>query len=373
MKLNLTNKTLISKRTLGEDGFLNIPATIARSGIYEYNVSEILEGMGNNIPAVLKNKKPSDNFKVLYPDDLLFKNNLKTDYTPVTDEHPSEFITPENVTKYQKGFVKNGVIRENNNLVGEVLIQDQKLINQIQAKTKEELSTGVSGTVDFKAGVDTLHGSFDAKYTSLNINHIAVVAKGRAGSSVRLSNKNKEVKNMKTIKIGGVDYSFEDQNAQVVENLIAINSEMVETVKTSNESVKLLKKEVDKSTGQIKALQADLVNTEKLEVLADERAELINTVKAIDESIETSGVSNDEIKRSFVAKNSKVEVAEEDSVDVINGIFKHMVATNSVKAPAKKKTDDTFLKNKEEDESTLVKSRNAYRQKCADLNKKVVL
>ena len=71
-------------------------------------------------------------------------------------------------------------------------------------------------------------------------------------------------------------------------------------------------------------------------------------------------------------KNSKVEISEEDSVDVINGIFKHMVATNEVKAPASKTTDDSFLKNKEKEENTHDKSRNAYRARCEELNKKGV-
>lgn len=149
-----------------DEGFLicrNVP--IARTGDQQYLASEL--GLdGDKVVTVHR------------PEEEVFSEATVASFEgkPVTDNHPSELLDSSNVTIHSKGHAQNirrGVGEWSDYLVGDLFVQDERLIEEIR-NGKREVSCGYS--VDY---VD----NGDGTYTQRNIrgNHIAIVEEGRAG------------------------------------------------------------------------------------------------------------------------------------------------------------------------------------------------
>ncbi|MGQ1205455.1 DUF2213 domain-containing protein [Acinetobacter baumannii] len=100
---------------------------------------------------------------------------------PVTDDHPEDWVTPENWKKLSNGTahdVRRGEDEDSDCLVADLLITDKDMIDAVM-KGKVEISLG-----------------YDADYTEISVgkgiqtnifgNHIALVKKGRCGSRCKI-------------------------------------------------------------------------------------------------------------------------------------------------------------------------------------------
>ncbi|MDO7504559.1 DUF2213 domain-containing protein [Acinetobacter baumannii] len=100
---------------------------------------------------------------------------------PVTDDHPKDWVTPENWKKLSNGTahdVRRGEDEDSDCLVADLLITDKDMIDAVM-KGKVEISLG-----------------YDADYTEISVgkgiqtnifgNHIALVKKGRCGSRCKI-------------------------------------------------------------------------------------------------------------------------------------------------------------------------------------------
>lgn len=149
-----------------DEGFLicrNVP--IARTGDQQYLASEL----GLNGDKVVTVHRPEEE---VFSEATIASFEGK----PVTDNHPSELLDSSNVTIHSKGHAQNirrGAGEWNDYLVGDLFVQDERLIEEVR-NGKREVSCGYS--VDY---VD----NGDGTYTQRNIrgNHIAIVEEGRAG------------------------------------------------------------------------------------------------------------------------------------------------------------------------------------------------
>lgn len=96
---------------------------------------------------------------------------------PVTDDHPVDWVTPDNWKELSKGFVKDvrrGEGGDSDYLVADILVTDKETIQKV-----------LDGKVEISLG-------YDADYTetskgkglqsNIRVNHIALVEKGRCGS-----------------------------------------------------------------------------------------------------------------------------------------------------------------------------------------------
>ena len=96
---------------------------------------------------------------------------------PVTDNHPDDWVTPENWKDLSKGVAQNirrGEGLEDNLLMADLLIQDKDTIEAVQR-----------GKVEISLGYDADYTEISkGKGTQSNIigNHVALVDKGRCGS-----------------------------------------------------------------------------------------------------------------------------------------------------------------------------------------------
>lgn len=153
------------------EGFLicfNVP--IARTGWYEYLASEVgLEG--GNIVKVYRSPEEVFDKKAI----ASFEGKI------VTDNHPPELLTPETSELYTRGAMQN--VRQSPNesdlLLADLIIYNQRLIDEIENKGKREVSCGYEYI---------LVPNDDGTYSQTNIvgNHVAIVDSGRAGDRVAI-------------------------------------------------------------------------------------------------------------------------------------------------------------------------------------------
>lgn len=95
----------------------------------------------------------------------------------VTRGHPPEMLTAENQAGYSKGHLEN-VRRKGENTVADLIIKDPSLAADVESGMLREVSCGYN--CNFEPYLDGY------KQTHIIGNHVAVVPKGRAGSTVAI-------------------------------------------------------------------------------------------------------------------------------------------------------------------------------------------
>jgi hypothetical protein len=91
---------------------------------------------------------------------------------PVTLNHPDELVNSKNFKDYVVGFIDE-VWQDGDNIVGVIVIQDEKAIQAVEAGELKDLSLGYTARL-----VKDEDGKL--KQTEIVINHLAIVGEGRA-------------------------------------------------------------------------------------------------------------------------------------------------------------------------------------------------
>lgn len=152
------------------EGFLvchNVP--LARVGTQEYLGSEV-------------GKPELDIVKVYRRPEEVFKKSAIDSFEgkPVTNDHPPKLVEGGDAMSYLKGVCKNvhrGTGEDSDKVVADLVIYDPTLISLIK-----------DGKREISAGYTCSYADFNGELEQVDIvgNHVAVVGKGRAGSSVAI-------------------------------------------------------------------------------------------------------------------------------------------------------------------------------------------
>lgn len=147
--------------------------------------------------------------EVFAPDTL---NSMRL--IPVTNDHPGELVTPDNIGKYQVGITGEDVCRadffsgwDSDNVEGAFLyktdgtqvtipmkITERAAIDAVKAG-KRGLSCGYTRDLELKSGVwNGIH--YDGIQRNIRVNHVAICDMGRAGEAavIRMDSADKENK-----------------------------------------------------------------------------------------------------------------------------------------------------------------------------------
>lgn len=268
-----------------EQGYLKVPAKIARVGELEYTSQEL--GM-----------KGDDIIKVYRDKDELFKDEVLDSFEgmPITVEHPDgmlvDSVTWENSAV---GHIQN-VRAEGDFIVCDAYIQSANAIKEIEETGNIELSCGYDADLAFDNG---------GKVWQNNIrgNHVAIVPNGRCGSSCRLGDTNEVVMKSK-VKFGD---SLKDIIAKM--KGIKVNDNAVE--------------EADQKTDEV-ATQIDEIVTalEEVQAVAEEASEAASEVAdnpdaTMNDDAETEALraENEDLKAKIEELEAEIErlKGEEDA------------------------------------------------------------
>ena len=193
--------------------------------------------------------------ELVLPEDLHKADSLGTlGRAPVTLEHPSTEVTPDNVGQVGVGDVDGEVFVEEDGFVTvRMAVRRRDAIDAIRSG-KVELSPGYRVRIEETSGVHPVFGRFDAIQRDRRYNHLAVVDRARAGESVRL-------------RTDGAAYQVDDdtseQGVQKMNPLLIALLATLEVSRTDSEDVDLTKasERVDgllQASIDLGALQADM-------------------------------------------------------------------------------------------------------------------
>jgi hypothetical protein len=317
------------KRTT--DGYLAVRARAARTGVYDYLAGEV--GAPDSF-------KATDTVKVYRDASEVFAADSVRSFIgrPITNDHPRDAVTSSNWKDHARGVVM-GAMRDGEYLAFDLVLMDAGAIKAVE-DGKRELSNGYQCQLDWTPGVAPDGTAYDARQVGIKGNHVALVDRGRAGSECAIKDGEKfalcdanpaalaDTKEKPTMKIRIGDAEVDATNGEAVR--IAVDGL---NTKLSAQETQIGKLTADLATastaietkdGEITALQAKLkdaeVTPEKLQKLADARADVIGKAKALAPNIVADGKSDAEIRKEAVT--AKLGDAAKDMPDAaIEGAF----------------------------------------------------
>ena len=205
--MKFTDKTTqaATQRTITKDGFLVVPATISKVGVFDYLATELgLEEEGI--------KKVARTERSLFGDETIksFEN------ATLTIGHPEDGVNAKNWKQLSVGVVRN-VKRVGDELTAEAWIYDENAIKTVQEQGVEQLSCGYDCDIKPSTVQDA-----DFEMSPMIGNHVAIVAKGRCGGSVKLADEDKTIMG-KTAKIldaflGAFGIKLSDEQKKQIED-----------------------------------------------------------------------------------------------------------------------------------------------------------
>lgn len=162
-----------------KEGYLAVRARAARAGVYDYLGSEVdPEGAHFKADQVVKVYRPESE---VFAKDAVHSFLMK----PITDNHPSVPVTADNWKQHARG-VAAAALRDGDHLAFDLLLMDAAAIEAVDSG-KRELSNGYACELEIGDGTAPDGTAYQATQRTIRGNHIAIVDKGRAGSTCRIS------------------------------------------------------------------------------------------------------------------------------------------------------------------------------------------
>lgn len=122
-------------------------------------------------------------------DEVFRAESLRTfGHKAVTLDHPAAPVTPATWRAVARGHVGEEVVRDGEFVRIPMLIADQEAISAVRAG-RRELSVGYTCDLDFTAGTTPDGRPYDARQVGIVVDHVAIVARGRAGPDCRIGDE----------------------------------------------------------------------------------------------------------------------------------------------------------------------------------------
>lgn len=300
--MQFTDNTTLANTRLTADGYLVGNVACARVGVQSYHGSEI--GKGDGLVNVYR-----DESEVFALDSLASFVGK-----PVTDNHPPVEVKADNWKQFAVGSIGEGVLRDGEHIKVPVTLMDADTIKAVQ-NGKREISMGYTAELEWVDGVTPQGEHYQAKQKNIRINHLAIVDKGRAGSTCRIGDAlwgeqspntttgGKSV-NTRTVMVDGLPIETTDNGALAIEKLqqdkaaaekLTRDAQVAADKVIADKDAQLAAKDAE-----IDALKAKQLTDADIDAKVAARSELIATAKSIHDA-DYSGKSDAEIKALAVS------------------------------------------------------------------------
>lgn len=338
-----------TERIYTDEGFLEVPARISRTGIQNYKAVE----MG------VTDKDPEEIIRVFRPEEEVFSDNSLQSFAnkPVTDDHPPELVNAKNAKTYAVGHAGQTITRDGDFVKTILHVTDADAITKIESG-KVELSNGYLSDIDWTPGVTPDGEEYDAIQRNIRGNHIAIVERGRAGSDCRVADnltteKGDEVI-MAKVTIDGVDFEVPEQAAQAIGKLQIRLSDAEETAKSEAEKTKAKEDELEEEKKNSKAKEDEMKakvdeaeekvpTADALDKMVADRAELVSKAQAIHPYLDWKGKDAATIKAEVVAHKCPKVQMDSVSAEYIDARFDMLV--EDITTNSQSNLDEMFSNN----------------------------
>lgn len=318
------------KATKNDAGFLKGEANVTRTGVFTY-----------------RNADGSMRRELRLPAEVFKADSMATlALAPITLDHPAEAVTSKNAKGLAVGTVGDHVKQDGIYLRAPYVIHDDAAIAEIESGRKRELSCGYNCDLEMVSG--TYEGEhYDAIQRNIRHNHLAVLARGRAGPEVRIDGDDAvcvdsdvrttpKERAMIKLRIDGVDVEMPEQSAQMVQRA---QEKLNEVIVQLRKDCELAKADLAKAQGRADAL-AEEVKTlkaanapEAINQKIAERVALVSKADKIlsekDAPFKADGLSDDDIKRKVIMKITPTADLKDKSADYVNARFDAAVESHT--------------------------------------------
>lgn len=331
----LIDDAQLSGVRITSDGYMTAQVACARTGIQEYSGRELRLDTDQMIRA-------------WRPESEVFDETSMASYAgkPATDDHPDDSVNASNWREHGRGNIGTKIVRNGDHVEVPLILMDSDLIEKVQAG-KRELSMGYRANFDFTPGITPDGEPYDAVQRNLRMNHIAVVDKGRAGSSVRIgdswstfSDRKPPIENLtmttKTIVVDGLTVETTDAAEKAIVKLqgqISTANDALVTAKAEHETAlstaqathdtALAAKDAELAAKDTKIaeLEKQVITGDALDALVADRAELMGKAKAFTKDADLSGKTKTQIKAMAVDSARGENFTEGKSEAYIDAAF----------------------------------------------------
>lgn len=246
-------------------------------------------------------------WELRHPDEVYKEDSLRTlELLPLTNDHPTELVTKDNVKDLQVGQFGEFVLVDTIHgfITNKVVVADAEAVQDVE-NGKRALSMGYSTDVVPEKGV--WNGiPYDGRQTNIRYNHGSIVNRGRAGDDAVMkfdsfdgiqTNKKRNIpviktdvntdeevtmgdENLKVVKLDNVEYKAE---APVIAALhtATVKADGIKDLETIVETLKADKAKIEGERDSLKekndSLQKELdssIKTDQLESIFQERQKL---------------------------------------------------------------------------------------------------
>ncbi|MCM0627408.1 DUF2213 domain-containing protein [Lysinibacillus sp. OL1_EC] len=316
MKLQRYDTSYIKDYMETPEGYLTVNVPITRPGVFPYQRQDGTVQMEAKLP-----------------DEIFSDRTIRSARSkPVTDGHPNEPVTIDNYQAYAKGMSHTDSRVEDFKLYISLTVTDKALIEKIH-QGYNEISIGFLSDVVAESG--TYNGDqYEYVQRNVEINHIAIVEKGRAGPEVairadsdawQIDEKEGGNTEMAKIKIEGTEYEVDPAVKAHIDALKAKE----ETAKAKGDSLDTLQGRYDALEVKLQNTEQDLANAKAKQLSEDEfdkkveeRVGLISTAKPLlGDSFDFTGKSEREIKEAVISTTKQDFKGDGKSDDYINAFF----------------------------------------------------
>lgn len=295
----------------------------ARTGLQDY--------MGREVdPENAHGLRDQAMVQVYRPESEVFKTDSLATYAdaPVTIDHPTEQVDAGNWKRLGVGETGNDIARDGQKIRVPLIVRDAEGVRKATT-THRQVSMGYQTKLIFPTDGKHPDGTpCQAYQTDIRINHLAFVPSARGGAELRIIDERTtpETSKMK-ITIGDAKDVDLSDGAAVALAVGALNTKLTTQdtqIGTLTADLATANTAIQTKDGEIAGLNAKLVDAEvtpqKLQQLADARADVIGKAKTLKADIVTDGKTDAEIRKEAVT--AKLADAAKDMADAaIEGAF----------------------------------------------------
>lgn len=297
------------------DGTISGVAVVTRAGIFDYRNADGTIRRELRLPEEVFKAESLDTLKML----------------PITNNHPSEFVTPENAKDLQIGFTGERVDHDDANVYTSLIINTKEGLQEVE-NGKREFSLGYTLDVEQRSGI--WNGQeYDAIQRNIKYNHLALVDKARAGAIASLNmdsddafleidtiNQTKKGRNMKTINLDGIEY-------EAAPEVVNAYNKTKKAFDKSESKIVELQRAIDEATAERDSLKEKIEkienvdHTDEIEKRVAERVKLVDLCREhIDEEDNIEKMTDRELMEKVISKVSSVNL-DDKSDDYVSARF----------------------------------------------------
>lgn len=267
---------MTSKMERTDEGFLKGRAVLTNIGVFGY-----------------RNDDGSMRYELRHPSDVFDRESLASlDGKPLTNDHPTEGVDPQNVKDLAVGTVYRPDY-DAYHVAGSIVIHREDALADV-GRGKVALSCGYRADVIPEEGV--FQGvRYTHRQTNIRYNHVAIVDEGRAGDAARLrmdgvhititdSKNPKKGENMAKLKLdSGAEFDVPEAVASHVDALVRTSTEVKGKLDESERTVADTKKALDAATAEADSLKSSVA---KLEAEVAKYSDGVLLQKAVEDKLD---------------------------------------------------------------------------------------